>query len=73
MSERQSAEYVAALEKLLATSLELCNHIGTGLEPAGQSMDVTMAQYAVREFRKATGRARRLQIDGLDDAGTLGS
>ena len=49
--------------RLLKASVELCKHIGTGLEPAGQSMDITMAQYAVREFRKAVQAAQRAKLD----------
>ena len=63
----QNAEYVARLEQLLDASFELCNHIGTGWEPHGQSMSATMAQQAVREFRQAVGRAISARNDGPDD------
>lgn len=58
------ADYMAALERLLTASSELCLHIGTGWEAHGQSMEATMGQYAVREFRKAVAKALAARLDG---------
>lgn len=66
----QTADYVAQLERLLDASFELCNHIGTGYEPHGQSMSASMAQQAVREFRQAVGRAIAARNDGQDGGGS---
>lgn len=59
-----NAEYVARLEALLDASFELCRYIGTGWEAHGQSMEATMGQAAVREFRQAVGRAISARNDG---------
>jgi hypothetical protein len=65
-SAHSFTEYVAALENLLMASLELCNHIGTGWEAHGQSMEATMAQQAVREFRKAATHAQFLRVTSIN-------
>lgn len=42
---------------LVASAIALLPDMPTGLEPAGQSMDITMRQWRVREFRKAVAKA----------------
>ncbi len=43
-----------AMERLVKTSTDLLREdMPTGNEPAGQSMDITMRQHRIREWRKA--------------------